>query len=138
MTRSLPIAATLASLFAAAALLAAPSASASDKRRLSGEEKLDKMLEGRVAGAPRSCITAHPVRSVKIIDGTALVYKSGSTLYVNVPLHPQSLDDRDVLVTQRFGSSLCRMDYVTTIDRVGGAYTGNIFLGDFVPYTRQR
>nr|WP_232843183.1 hypothetical protein [Allopontixanthobacter confluentis] len=119
-------------------MLAAPSASASDKRRLSGEEKLDKMLEGRVAGAPRSCITAHPVRSVKIIDGTALVYKSGSTLYVNVPLHPQSLDDRDVLVTQRFGSSLCRMDYVTTIDRVGGAYTGNIFLGDFVPYTRQR
>lgn len=126
-----------ASLAAVCTLLAAPAASAGENRRLSGEEKLAKMLEGRVPGQPQSCIHSYPVRSLKIIDGTALVYKSGRTLYVNVPHDPESLDDRDILVTRRSGSSLCRMDTVTTIDRGHGGYTGNIFLGDFIPYTKE-
>ncbi len=130
-------AAIFASAIAAAALLAAPAASAGERHRPSGEEKLAKMLKGRVAGKPQSCINAYPVRTLKIIDGTALVYKSGSTIYVNVPRDPESLDDKDILVTRRSGSALCRMDSVTTIDRGHGAYTGNIFLGDFVPYTKE-
>ena len=40
--------------------------------RQTGEEKLAKMLEGREAGQPQKCIMARPVRSTKIIDGTAI------------------------------------------------------------------
>lgn len=107
------------------------------KDRLTGQQRLDKMLEGRVAGEPRSCISRVQQGDMTMIDGTALVYGRGKTIWVNVPANPKSLDDNDILVTRQFGSELCRMDLVHTIDRSGGFYTGNVFLNDFVPYTRK-
>jgi hypothetical protein len=77
-----------------------------------------------------------PGVDLTIIDGTALVYKSGKTLYVNIPRNADDIDDRDTLVTRRSSSRLCRTDIVTTQDSSIGMYTGNIFLGDFVPYRK--
>lgn len=104
--------------------------------RLSGEAKLAKMLEGRVAGEPQSCIRTFPTANLKIIDGTALVYKQGSTLWVNVPDYPNSLDDSDALLTRTHGTQLCNTDVVTTFDPAFGHFTGNVFLGEFVPYRK--
>ncbi|MDC0886452.1 hypothetical protein OAS19_01490 [Altererythrobacter sp.] len=101
-----------------------------------GEQKLAKMLEGREAGEPQSCIRARPVRKFTVIDRTAIVYRIGRTMYVNVPRNAGSLDDSDALVFRRFGSQVCKTDIVTSIDRFNGFYTGNVFLGDFVPYTK--
>ena len=82
-----------------------------------GEKKLAKILEGRVAGEPRSCIYTRPSESMRIIDDTAIVYGRGKTIYVNRTAHPEDLDDRDIMVVRRFsGSQLCRQDIVTTID----------------------
>ena len=103
-----------------------------------GREKLAKLLEGRVAGEPQDCIRTLPVTNFQIIDGTALVYKAGPILYVNVPQDPQYLDDRDGIQTRTFGTRLCNYDVVTTFDRHHGHYTGNLFLGDFVPYRKAR
>jgi len=99
-----------------------------------GEKKLAKMLDGRVAGEPERCIRDRPVRSFKVIDDTAIVYKIGRTVWVNYTRNPETLDDRDTLVFRRFGSQLCSTDIVTTIDPVGGFYTGNVFLTEFIPY----
>lgn len=99
-----------------------------------GEAKLAKLIEGRVAGEPKSCIRDYPVRSFQVIDKTAIVYKIGRTVWVNYTRDPESLDDRDALVFRKFGSSVCKSDIVTTIDPVGGFYTGNVFLSDFIPY----
>ncbi len=125
------------------ALGAAPSAMADDhegepQRELTkGEKKLAKLLEGRVAGEPRSCINAFRARNdLKIIDGTALVYGSGKTIYVNYTRNPDDIDDWDTLVTRRFGSQICRTDIVTKVDATSGIYAGNVFLSDFIPYTR--
>jgi hypothetical protein len=104
--------------------------------RLSGEEKLAKLLEGRVAGEPRSCINTRIHSSSQIIDRTAVVYGHGRTIWVNVPANARDLDDGDALLVRQFGTDLCRQDIVTTFDSSGGYYTGNVFLGDFVPYTR--
>ncbi|MGN6497680.1 MAG: hypothetical protein ACTHKM_01895 [Tsuneonella sp.] len=124
-------------LFAAVAGGLVATAPALDAReRLSGQAKLDKMLEGRVAGEPRSCISTFPTSDLTVIDHTALVYRSGSTLWVNVPASPERLNDDDVLVTRTFGSQLCRQDIVTTLDRGSGFYNGNVFLGEFVPYRK--
>lgn len=101
-----------------------------------GEERLARMLEGREAGEPQKCIRAFPVRDFTIIEGTALVYESGTTLYVNYTRDPESLDEDDALVVRRTGANLCNTDIVTTQDRTGNFYTGNIFLGDFIPYKR--
>jgi len=106
------------------------------RERPSGDAKLAKLLEGRVAGEPRSCINTRIHSSSQVIDGTALVYGSGRTIWVNVPSNADDLDDSDILLTRQFGSELCRQDIVTTLDRMGGFYTGNVFLSQFVPYTR--
>ena len=101
-----------------------------------GEERLAKMLEGRVAGEPEKCIRAFPVRDLTIIDGTALVYEVGTTLYVNYTRDPETLDDGDLLVVEKTGARFCDTDIVRTRDRAGQFYTGNIFLSDFIPYKK--
>ena len=132
-------------LAAACALLAAPALAdhhdgadhMADRAMTKGEEKLAKLLEGREPGEPQNCVNSfRGSENLRIIDGTALVYGRGRTIYVNVPAHPETLDDGDLLVIRKLGSQLCRTDMVTTADRLAGFYTGNIFLGHFVPYTR--
>lgn len=123
----------------AALLLAAPALQAEEAEepaKTEGQLKLEKLLEGRVAGKPEQCIRNFPSTDLTIIDGTALVYKSGGTLWVNIPRNADDIDDDDTLVTRTSASRLCRTDIVTTIDRFSQFYTGNIFLGDFVPYRR--
>lgn len=130
-----PIIKTALLALIAGGLLGTPSLEA--RERISGEEKLAKMLEGRVPGEPQSCIRTFPSANLTIVDGTALVYKQGRTLWVNVPAHPRWLDDSDALLTRTYGTQLCSTDIVTTFDRGSGHYTGNIFLGEFVPYRKQ-
>ncbi|MFN6934074.1 MAG: hypothetical protein ACK4NZ_02855 [Tsuneonella sp.] len=122
-----------AALVAAATLASGPSVAA---ERLTGEAKLEKMLEGRVAGEPRSCINTRVNDQSTVIDNTALVYGRGKTIWVNRTAHPDSLSDWDSLLVRQHGTQLCRQDIVTTFDRSSGMYTGNIFLTEFVPYTR--
>ncbi|MGB3379702.1 MAG: hypothetical protein WBH10_02850 [Allopontixanthobacter sediminis] len=123
---------------AALTMLAAPAAAQEDAGTLTkGEVELAKLLEGRVAGEPQSCVRSLPSENINVIDGTALVVGRGKTIYVNVPQYPSSLDDDDVLLVRRFsGSQLCRLDQIETRDRFGGFYSGNVMLNDFVPYTR--
>lgn len=125
---------TLAIVAAAAGLVAAPIEAA----RLKGEDKLASMIEGRSAGEPRDCIVTNASNSLTVIDKTAIVYKQGGRVWVNRTAHPQDLDDDDVLVVRRFGSSLCRTDTITQVDRLSGMFTGAIFLTDFVPYEKAR
>jgi hypothetical protein len=104
-----------------------------------GEERLAKLLEGRVPGQPMSCIRSLPRDRMQIIDGTAYVYGSGSTIYVQRTQEPERIDESDTLVTNRFSASqLCRLDTMTTIDRFTGIFTGAVFFDDFVPYVRAK
>ena len=90
-----------------------------------------------MAGEPQTCISDFgPGRNLRVIDGTALVYGRGNTVYVNRTRHPDKIDDDEVLVTRRYGTQLCKLDIVTTVDRFSGFYSGNVFLTDFVPYTK--
>jgi hypothetical protein len=118
----------------AAACMAAPAVA--DDHNGEGAARLAEMIEGRVAGEPQSCVHMGPNTRMRIIDGTAIVIERGRTLYVNVPRDADSLDDGDAMAIRRTGSQLCRTDIITTFDRMGGFYTGNIFLGDFVPYEK--
>ena len=104
-----------------------------------GEAKLADMLQDRVAGAPLDCIVFDEdgPNSLTIVDGAAVVYRRGDTIYVNRPANPATLDWNDVLVVERFaGSTLCRHDRVFTHDRGGLARTGVVFLEQFVPYSK--
>lgn len=106
------------------------------KPKLTPEQRLEKLLEGREAGKPTSCISLVDSRDLEILDGVALVYRSGSTLYVNRPKNPEDLDSDDILVTRPSGSQLCRLDMVHMVDRTSFFIRGIINLGDFVPYRK--
>jgi len=102
-----------------------------------GEMRLAKLLDGRVAGEPVSCIRTLPNQRMETIDGTAYVYGRGNTIYVQRTRHPDQINDNEALVINRFNATqLCRMDVITTIDQVNRFFTGAVFFDDFVPYTR--
>lgn len=101
------------------------------------DAQLQKALAGRVAGTPTMCITPSAVSSTQIVDGTAILYRAGGTLYVNRPrAGAGSLRADDVLVTNMLGSQLCSIDTVRLVDRAGYFPRGFVSLGEFVPYTR--
>ena len=122
-------------ILAAAALAASPAVAAKEKR--SPDEQLAKLLEGRVAGEPRDCISLPSIDSSQIIDKTAIVYRDGATLWVNRPRSgADSLNDDDVLVTKTTGSQLCSIDTVQLHDRSSHFWRGFVSLGEFVPYRK--
>lgn len=125
---------------ASLAMLALPGAAmASDQVYPKGEAKLAKMLEGRVAGKPVKCLSTTSMRDSTVIDKTAIVYRSGSTLYVNRPqAGASSLGGDDILLTKLTGSQLCSIDKIDLIDRGSKMWSGFVSLGEFVPYERVR
>jgi hypothetical protein len=129
---------TLALVLAGAALGLAASAATASRTSEAGEARLARMLEGRTAGKPVSCIdTLGSSTKMQVIDEVALVYDAGKTIYVARPADPQMLRRNDAVVMDRFSPSrLCVQDVMRTIDRYDGFTTGALFLQDFVPYTK--
>jgi len=126
----------LASLILASVAFAAP-ASAADQK--TPDQKLERLLVGRVAGKPTNCINLTSASSSQVIDGKAIVYRVGGTLYVNEPRSgADTLDSDDILVTKTYGSNLCSIDTVKLIDRTSQFPRGFVILGDFVPYTKPK
>lgn len=130
------IAALAASLAVIAGLAAAPASAMASRPKLTGEAQLAKILDGRVAGKPVSCVQMNQTDDVTIVDKTALVYKVGATYYVNRPTNADSLNDNEILVTKTYTSELCRLDTVQLHDRTSRMWSGFVGLQDFVPYTR--
>lgn len=121
----------------AASLLAAPTGSA--KQKLTGEQQLAKILDGRVAGKPVSCIPLNQSQNTQIIDKTAIVYRVGGTYYVNRPNNAENLDSDNILVTKLYSSQLCRLDTIQLRDRtMPSMWNGFVSLQDFVPYTKPK
>ena len=101
------------------------------------EAELARALQGRVAGTPVSCIDLHRVTSSQVIPNTAILYRSGSTIYVNRPANgADELNRNDTMVTRLHSTRLCDVDTITMVEPVSGTFMGVVFLGDFVPYRR--
>ena len=134
---------SLASGLAALALIGSTSAVAEDsaeesaKEMTKGEAKLAELLEGRVAGEPQDCIRDIGRTQLKTIDETAYVYGRGRTIYVQKTRDPSDIDDSDILIINRFGGTqICRLDFIRTVDRYSGFFTGGVQFDKFIPYTR--
>ena len=108
-----------------------------EREMTKGEQRLARMLEGRVAGEPVECIPSRPNTLVTVIDETAIVYGRGRTLYVQRTSNPEDIDRGTILVNRQFDATrFCRQDIVNTVERVTGFPRGNIFFESFIPYTR--
>jgi hypothetical protein len=117
-----------------AALLAAPAMAG--KPRMTGEEKLAKMLEGREAGEAVRCLPMGASDNLKIIDRTALVYGRGKTIWVNRPVNASQLDDDDILFRRSYTAQVCNLDIVQLLDRTSHMFAGSVGLSEFVPYRK--
>lgn len=129
----------LASLVVAAAFVAIAAVPAqADKRAERGEARLAKLLDGREAGKPVDCIQLGSVTSTEIVDGTAIIYKVGSKLYVNRPeTGASSLRRDDVLLFVNHDSRLCSVDSVKLLDSGSHFQKGFVGLSKFVPYSKR-
>ncbi len=129
----------IVSLLAAAALattVIVPAHAVTRQER--GEARLTKLLDGREAGKPVDCINTNSISSTEVIDGTAIVYKVGSRLYVNRPASgAYSLRRDDVLLTHNFEPRLCSVDIVRLLDQGSHFQKGFVGLGKFVPYSKR-
>jgi hypothetical protein len=122
-------------LIVAAALVTSTAAIAYD----SPDVRLQKVLEGRVAGQPVRCLPLSRVSSSEIIDGKAIIYRVGSKLYVNEPRSgAESLRRDDIAVTRVLNGQLCSIDPVNLVDRASRFWHGFVTLGEFVPYTKPK
>lgn len=128
---------TFAMILAGTALaLTGATAASAQTRQEKNEARLAKMLEGRVAGEPVSCIsTLRSNNDLQVIDYVGIVYDAGDTIWVSRPNDPKSLTWSDIPIFDRFGSQLCKQDITRTIDQSGN-FTGIVFMGDFVPYRK--
>jgi hypothetical protein len=114
----------------------APAAAAED-RAAQGEAELSRILEGRVAGERVDCIRDRSTDPVEVIEGTAIVFRRGGTIYVNRPEGARLLDDWDLPVFHKHaGSRLCQFDRVELRDRASQISGPSLFLAQFIPYTR--
>lgn len=120
---------------AALALGAAPASAETAEEK--GAARFAELTEGRVAGEPRSCISAMRSNDVEVIEHVGIAYEQGDTLWIARAANPRSLGIGDVPIFNRFGSQLCRHDVIRTVDRYSQFFSGVVFLDDFVPYTKQ-
>lgn len=129
--RMLPILAT-------AFCLAATGAVARDDGGPSKSEvRVSKMLEGRVPGAPRSCLNPQESRMSQNYDGLVLYRKNSRITYRNDMNGCPLLRENDILSNRLYGSArLCRGDIAEIIDGTGRYVKGACSYGDFVPYRR--
>ena len=115
---------------AASALLGSASPAAPHK------DALADVLAGRVAGKPVECVDTSRLNGPQIIDDKTLIYReSGRRIWRNDLIGPcPGLSPMDTLITDIYGSQLCRNDHFRALSpggRIPGAYCR---LGNFTPY----
>lgn len=100
---------------------------------------LQKQIGGKVAGEAVSCISdLHQADIIRVSDDLLLYKVSGRLVYQNRLRSPCPglASDRDIIVTEQFGSQICRGDIIKLVDRLGGIPGPSCALGDFVPYRK--
>ena len=130
-------------IMAAGALILAScsTATSAPTRSPRAAKELADALAGRVAAPPQRCISNFPQVEVQTIDDWTILYKEGSTIYVQNPRGGCSglASGARTLVTRQVGTSqMCDGDINQTVDllsRTGGAAC---VFGPFIPYTRAR
>ena len=130
-TSRMTIVATLL-MFAGATAFSADKPTRAEKN----EARLAELIKDRTAGEPVGCIPEFQSSRLEVIEGVALVYGSGKTLYVAKPDRPDTVQWDDIMIVKRTGGQLCNTDIVRTVDRTSGFTTGVVFLNKFVPYSK--
>jgi hypothetical protein len=103
---------------------------------------LEENLGGKEAGEPVRCLPASAagLQTIRVSDNILLYRQSGRVVYRNDLRGgcPGLSRDDDILVFRVHGSTACRGDIFTLVDRTSGIRGGACVLGDFTPYRAPR
>jgi len=102
------------------------------------EAHLQKLIAGKVAGKPISCLPSGRSENMIIVDDNTVFYRAGSQLFRQDFQNGRCTglgSGHFALVTRQFGGSLCRGDIAKVLDTASGVTVGGCVVGDFVPYS---
>ena len=105
-------------------------------RSTEAQAELNKLVAGKIAGAPLTCLQHYRANDMVRIDDSTVAFKQGRRVYVNHLIGACSNLDSNfyALVTRSNGIGLCRGDIAHVQDVSTGAIVGSCAIGDFVPY----
>ena len=98
---------------------------------------LDRLLAGKVAGEPVSCISSYDSSKLQVLGDNILVYRVNKDLIYRNNLQGacRGLAQGDTLVMNRtISSQYCRGDIARSVNLPSGSMSGSCALGDFIPY----
>jgi hypothetical protein len=108
-------------------------------RSAENQAQLQRLLAGKVAGPPVSCLPNTRADDMTVIDEDTVVFRqSGNRVYVGHMAGGCSMLGHAgyALLTKQLGSSgLCHGDIATVVDTHNGFTVGSCVIGDFVPYS---
>jgi hypothetical protein len=122
-------------------LMACSTAPAEQARSPRAAKELADALAGRVAGPPQRCISNFPQVEVQVIDDWTILYREGSTVYVQNPQGgcPGIGIGSRTLVTRQVGTSqICQGDINQAVDLHTGIGGAPCVFGPFIPYTKSQ
>ena len=111
-------------------------------RSAQAEAELGKLLAGKTAGKPVSCLQTWRSGNMVIIDDNTVLFRDTPARVYRNDFRGGSCNRLGTgsyaLVTKTSGTSLCSGDIAQVVDVAHGFTVGSCVLGDFVPYERPR
>ena len=111
-------------------------------RSANKEAELAKLLAGKVAQRPVSCLPHYSSSDMRVIDDETIAYRDGGhrTYVAHMSGACSNLASGSAaLVTHLYGSAdLCRGDIARVVDTANGMTIGSCAFGDFTPYVTPR
>ena len=103
------------------------------------QEKLSRLLAGKVAGPPVSCLPSYRQKDMTVIDDYTIAFRDGvDRVWINKPHGGCNLlaSGSYALVTHGVGGmGLCRGDIGNVVDSMNHVTVGSCVMSDFIPYT---
>ena len=122
----------------AASFIALALAGASSPQHSPGaQEKLDKELEGRIAGETRHCIPVEKTRHPIGIDDTTMLFRDGPRIWetrLSGSFQCGQISSQSDVATESGANRICAGDKLVFFDN--GNPGGACYLGEFTPYTK--
>ena len=113
-----------------------PTARSADK-----QAELARLLEGKVALRPISCLPHYQSGDMRVIDDDTIAFRDGTrrTFVAHMNGGCSNLGSGTyALVTHQFGTAdLCRGDIARVVDTLNGVTVGSCSFGEFTPFVRQ-
>ena len=123
----------------AAGLAACSTATEPPVRSAEAQARYLKLIEGRVAGAPLSCLASWNADDMRVIDDQTIVFgeRSNRVYVANLQSPCDNVGQPGfALVTRTPTSQLCSGDIATVVQTSSGMTAGSCVIGTFTPYSR--